>query len=184
MILKGKDISLVPFQESMINDEYASWLNDPAVNAHLSTGRYPITVREIRQYVEGHQSSRDSMIMAIISNAKRKFIGTVTLSKIDPVSRTGGLGIMIGDKAYWGRGHGREAVRLLLKLGYEQFNLRKMYLYVTGTNPAQHVYVKEGFVIVGKFTEHEYHNGKYEDILIMEHFNPREEKVRPARIAR
>ena len=46
--------------------------------------------------------------------ADGKLIGQCALFGFDTVARTCELGITIGDKAYWGRGYGREAVGLLL----------------------------------------------------------------------
>lgn len=40
------------------------------------------------------------------------------------------MGISIGRKDYWGRGHGTDAMRVLLRLAFERMNLHRVYLRV------------------------------------------------------
>ena len=58
------------------------------------------------------RGERDGCHFAIESNAK--LIGVCDLFHFDETAQTCELGIIIGDKGYWGQGYGREAVSLLL----------------------------------------------------------------------
>nr|MCU0495110.1 GNAT family N-acetyltransferase [Chloroflexaceae bacterium] len=52
-------------------------------------------------------------------------IGQCGLFNIDETGRTCELGIGIGDKAYWGRGYGRDALQLLLDYAFRLRNMRR-----------------------------------------------------------
>jgi RimJ/RimL family protein N-acetyltransferase len=45
-------------------------------------------------------------------------IGQCALFGVNWVARTAELGITIGDKKYWGQGHGRESVNLLVHYAF------------------------------------------------------------------
>ena len=76
--------------------------------------------------------------------------------------------IVIGDKAYWGRGYGSDAVNVLLDYAFRLRNLRKVYLNVNGNNPrAMRAYAKCGFVEEGRWRKHVWSNGEYVDLVCM-----------------
>lgn len=171
MELVGKKIKLTPITDEMITQEYVSWLNDAEVNQFMESGKFPVDISQARQYVQDRRGSTTALILGIVELTGKKFIGTTTLAKIDPLGRTAGLGIMIGNRAEWGKGYGREAMQLLMKLAYEHLNLRKIYLYVVEGNPAAGLYRSEGFQDCGVLKKQVFVRGEYRDYLIMEHFN-------------
>ena len=50
------------------------------------------------------------------------FIGEVSYRDMDVVAGTAVLGIMIGDKSYWGQGYGTDAVRTLCRFLFDRFD--------------------------------------------------------------
>lgn len=95
-------------------------------------------------------------------------IGTCGLFDIDVNARHAELGIGIGDKGYWGRGHGREAVGLLLDYAFRLRNLRRVWLEVHAANErAIRSYRSCGFVEEGRMREHIWLGGRYVDNVIM-----------------
>ena len=101
-------------------------------------------------------------------------IGDAGLFRFDQRNGTAELGIGIGDRAYWGRGYGREAVRLLVDYGFQMHNLRKIWLETHGSNErAIRSYSAAGFVEEGRQREHVWSGGRYEDIVLMAIFRDR-----------
>ncbi|MFN8485988.1 MAG: GNAT family protein [Caldilineaceae bacterium] len=112
------------------------------------------------------QGGRDDAGFAI--EADGKFIGQCALFQFDATARTCMLGITIGDKAYWGRGYGRDAVRVLLDYAFRLRNMRRVYLSVNGNNErAIHAYRACGFVEEGRLRGHVWSNGMYIDLVYM-----------------
>jgi diamine N-acetyltransferase len=95
-------------------------------------------------------------------------VGNCALLDIDWRNRSAELGILIGEKEYWGRGYGTETLRLLVKHAFETLNLHRVWLRVYETNPrAIRAYEKAGFVLEGRQRQAEVKNGKYIDVLVM-----------------
>ncbi len=100
--------------------------------------------------------------------ADGKFIGQCALFNFNDTAHTCELGITIGDKAYWGRGYGRQAVGLLLEYAFRQRNLHKVYLAVNGDNErAIRSYQACGFVEEGRLRQHVWSAGQYIDLVYM-----------------
>jgi RimJ/RimL family protein N-acetyltransferase len=100
--------------------------------------------------------------------ADGRFIGQAALFNTDPVARTCELGIAIGDKAYWGRGYGRETITLLTHYAFQHHNYHKLWLRVHAANQrAIRAYTACGFLEEGRLRAHIYSNGRYDDLLLM-----------------
>lgn len=77
-------------------------------------------------------------------------IGWCALFYRVPANRRAMLGIIIGEKSYWGRGYGEEAVRLTLDYGFNVLNLNSVELGVYAFNlRAIRCYEKVGFRRIG-----------------------------------
>ncbi len=78
-------------------------------------------------------------------------IGEVSLGGIDYPAGNAWLGIGIGNRDFWGKGCGSDAVRLMLNFGFREMNLRRVSLSVAEYNErALRVYEKLGFVVEGR----------------------------------
>lgn len=112
------------------------------------------------------KGGRDGLSFAI--EADGQYIGGCALFQVDDVARTAALGITIGNKTYWGRGYGREAVHLLVDYAFRLRNLRRVWLTVNGNNErAIRAYQACGFVEEGRQRQHVWSNGEYVDLVYM-----------------
>lgn len=115
---------------------------------------------------EASKGGRDGSSFAI--EADGKVIGQCALFRFNETGRHCELGITIGDKAYWGRGYGREAVNLLLDYAFRLRNLNRVWLTVLANNErAIRAYRACGFVEEGRLREHAWGNGAYVDLVAM-----------------
>jgi RimJ/RimL family protein N-acetyltransferase len=112
------------------------------------------------------KGGRDGARFAI--EADGKFIGQCGLFQFDSAAQTCSLGITIGDKEYWGKGYGRDAVTVLLDYAFRLRNLHRVYLTVNGNNErARRAYLACGFVEEGRLRAHVWNNGSYDDLIFM-----------------
>src|SRR3954447_14310351 len=126
----------------------------------------PHTLAEVTEFFDNLAKDRNQVNFAI--EAEGKLIGDCGLHAFDQHAGTAELGIGIGDREYWGRGYGREAVSLLVDYGFRMHNLRKVWLTAYGSNErAIRSYRAAGFTEEGRQREHAWSGGRYEDLVLM-----------------
>jgi RimJ/RimL family protein N-acetyltransferase len=95
-------------------------------------------------------------------------IGRIGYVELDRRHRHAEIALMIGERAYWSRGYGTDAVTAYLAYLFHEFNLHKVYLRVEEYNArAQRAYEKCGFRRDGVFRDHTFLGGRYYDSIIM-----------------
>ena len=171
----GERIYLSPVEKSDA-EVMQAWYNDEEVQRYLLQAK-PINLDQEIGHLERASASKDSVTLAIVEKAAEKLIGSISLFNIHNPHRSATLGVSIGEKAYWSKGLGEEAIRLMLKYAFGTLNLNKVSLCVLSTNPrAKRCYEKCGFAEEGVERMGAYRDGKYEDIIHMsilkrEYFN-------------
>jgi len=152
---------------------FVKWLNDPEVRQGLSL-LVPFSLAEEENWFEEIlKKPQFEKPMAIEIQPDPQvdewiFVGNCGLFGIDWQNRFAEIGIFIGEKGYWNQGFGTNAIRLILKHGFENLNLHRIWLRVFETNQrAIRSYEKAGFTQEGKFRQAQYLDGKYVDVMIM-----------------
>jgi len=144
------------------------WIGDQDVTQYLNFHR-PISLEQEERWFDSilnDTSGRNEPFA--IETLERQHIGVCGLHDIHARYRHAELGIFIGEKEYWGRGYGSEAVRLLLEFAFGQLNLHRVYLHVFASNErAVRAYEKCGFKREGLLRHHAFKNGRYVDVIIM-----------------
>jgi RimJ/RimL family protein N-acetyltransferase len=164
-VLKGDLVTLRPI-EAGDYDRLAAFLND--VEVELLAGSEPPRPRSRSAVAKLWDGAADRGDIVFAIEADGRLIGSCSLGSVDPVSQTAELGIGIGERDYWSRGYGREALRLLVDYGFRLRNLRKIWLSVLDNNPrAIRAYEALGFVEEGRQRAHVWRNGGYVDVLFM-----------------
>lgn len=78
------------------------------------------------------------------------------------------VGIAIGEREYWGRGYGTDAMRLGLQYAFHELNLRRVTLALHAYNTrAQRSYEKAGFRLEGRTRQDALHESQHTDTLWM-----------------
>jgi RimJ/RimL family protein N-acetyltransferase len=87
-----------------------------------------------------------------------KHIGECSLFNFDFLSNTAELGILIGEKDFWGRGYGTDAVSVLLHDIFSTSDLNRLLLRTLDWNSrAQKCFEKCGFTASGGIVSGGYH---------------------------
>ena len=146
------------------------WRNDPYTVCMVMGYRFPVTEEMEEDWFNDCLKDSQRRIVYVIQH-EDKPIGMIRLDDIDWVSRRAMLGIVIGEEAERGKGHGTKALELILKTAREVYNLRKITLNVIAhKNSAVNLYKRTGFIEEGRLKEHFYMHGLFYDVIIMSLF--------------
>jgi [ribosomal protein S5]-alanine N-acetyltransferase len=166
--LQGEKIYLRAISTDDVTEEYLSWINDEETTRGLASGVFPSGIEDLRKFVEGAIQNKNVVMFAICDIQNDLHIGNIKLDNFDWVSRTCELGLLIGNKNYWGKGIGSEVCKLTLQYAFTDLNIRKVSLAVYANNPAAiRLYEKLGFVQEGNLRQHIFEGGNYFDKLYM-----------------
>ena len=166
--LVGNKLYLRPLQESDLTEKYLNWINDHEVTRYMESGTFPATLDSLRQYYDHHKDSNSSMLLAIVDRESDEHIGNITLSLINWVHQTCEIGIMLGDKAFWGRGYMLEAENLLLDYAFNRLNLQKVTAGAIIKNSGVIITMKKlGFQTEGKLRRQIFVDGGFVDVVRM-----------------
>ena len=152
-------------------DRCLAWINDREVVQYISAAAaFPVSRAQeeewLRQTVT--QTRPPEITYAIETLAESRHIGSVSFHDVRGNARKAALGIMIGDKACWNHGYGTDAIVTMLRFGFDELNLNRVWLEVHDDNArAIACYRKCGFMEEGCLRRDRYRDGAYHDTLIM-----------------
>jgi diamine N-acetyltransferase len=168
-MLFGKRIRLRAIEKEDL-PIFVTWLNDPEVRRNLQLFQ-PLSLAQEEEWFKEtlQQPVEEQPLMIEIKTAEGwQSVGNVGLLKIRTIDRVAEIGIVIGEKKFWGQGYGTEAMRLMVKHGFKELNLNRIYLRVYETNlRAIRSYEKVGFKLEGRLRQDRFMDGKYIDVLLM-----------------
>lgn len=97
----------------------------------------------------------------------REPIGYIRLTDIDHINKSICIGGDIAEQ-YCGQGHGKAMYSLIFQLGFQTWNMNRLWLLVLEDNKrAQRLYEKVGLQKEGVQRKAVYKNGKYQDYIMM-----------------
>lgn len=159
-----KRLTIRPFRASDITDNYISWLNDPEI-VKFSNQRFIHHNRETCKAFLNSIDSSDAIFLIIICNESKDTLGTITVHFCKN-HLTADIGILLGNKAHWGKGFGEEAWSAVMEFLIKKINVRKVTGGTLSCNKGMlRVFEKVGMVPDGLRKDHELVNGKSYDIL-------------------
>lgn len=164
--LVGERVYLSPIDKNDY-ELWTKWVNDTEVTLGTLQTERIIGIDDEKEVLE--RLSKGGTTFAIVDLENDKAIGFLGLPSIDNVNRTSSLAITIGEKSYWNKGYGREAVELLLDYGFSILNLHSINLTVYSFNKgAIESYKKCGFREVGRYREAKILCGEKFDKVVMD----------------
>ena len=128
---------------------FTAWLNDLEVTRNLNLATQNVTLVTEKAALE--RLAQDGHVYSIVDLETDALIGNLGLTGIDHINRRCVIGIFIGNKEYWGKGYGAEAMRLLLGYAFDYLNMNNIMLTVYEFNERAYAcYKKIGFNEIGR----------------------------------
>lgn len=166
-MLEGKKVRLDPLQESDADGRYPDWFNDPEVCYFNSHGAERNTREKTLDYIRKVRASGNTIVFAIRDRQSGTHIGNVAIQDIDRQSRHAELAIIIGEKAYWSGGAGKEAWQLAMSHALGDLGLKRVYCGTREDNVGmQKVALASGMKEEGRLRQHAFKHGRFFDIIL------------------
>jgi len=146
---------LVLLREKHIDDaerDYG-WRRDPELAEYDAARPISMSLRSYVQTVsdELQHPSPYRRTYAIEDMTTGTHIGNVMYYGFERERQQTELGITIGDRAYWSKGYGTDAVRTMLGVLFDELRVRRVYLHtLTWNDRAQVAFRRAGFGDTGQ----------------------------------
>lgn len=144
----------------------AQYANNKNISANTLNLPFPYheddAICWINMEIQGFQSKKQ-YIFAVYLKETDEFIGGIGLH-IDKNHNKAEMGYWIAEP-FWNKGFAREAAKEILKYGFEELNLNKIFATHFLFNPAsEKVLLKIGMIKEAEFKDHYLKNDTYQDV--------------------
>ena len=166
--IQSENIYLRRVDKGDATEDYLSWINDPEVTKYTESRFSEYTLKDVQDYIESESKSKDSIFLAIVYKKDNKHIGNLKMHRIDRIHKNAEVSILVGEKSYWGKGIGREALKLVMDYAFESLDLCKLYAKCYSNNFGSiKAFQGAGFVIEGVQKKQYFSEGEHVDGVLL-----------------
>jgi RimJ/RimL family protein N-acetyltransferase len=169
-IFRGKLVRLSAENPEIYAEHFSRWWHDSEYGRLLDMAPAQLhSPKRIKEWLEKEleKDPQQMWLFGIRVLEDEKLIGFVDLSHPTPHGDTF-VGIGIGEREYWGKGYGTEAMKLVLRFAFVELGLHRVSLDVFDYNPrGVKSYEKAGFRFEGRVREMLLRDGQRSDVLFM-----------------
>lgn len=129
-----------------VTPAYVAWMNDPEVTRFLTPQAHSYGRDSLIAYVAARLDSGTDLFCAIRTAEGHRHIGNIKLGGIDRVLSRGDIGIVLGDRAFWGRGYATRAIAAMTRHAHSVLGLDWVIAGCHHANPGSwRAFEKAGF---------------------------------------
>lgn len=153
--IKSSRLTLRPLNETDIGERYLSWLREEEITRYLEVRFTGQTVSGLRRYVASLNDSKDTLFLGMFIEDSGVHIGNIKLGPVNFHHRRADMGIIIGDRDYWGKGLAPEAIEALAQYAFTVLGLHKLMAGMYEENEGSlQAFLKVGFAVEGRLSDH------------------------------
>ena len=139
------------------------WMTASDVNKYFRFDPNKVTIQTCKDFIKNSFTDKDKTYAIDIDG---EYIGSISLKDINQNDRNAEFAISLRSK-YRGHGFGQEAIKLLLKIAFDELDLNKVYLNVLAdNNRAIALYQSVGFEYEGELKKHIFINGEFKNLKL------------------
>lgn len=147
---------------------YARWYGDEEIWRLTSWTGAPMKRAAVERLFESREASEMDDSFAIHRDGEDGPMGVISLMNISEANASADLSVIVGEEQDRERGLGTEAIRLILRYGFEELGLNRVGLSVFEFNAtAISAYEKLGFREEGRLRQALHRDGKFHDAILM-----------------
>jgi RimJ/RimL family protein N-acetyltransferase len=126
------------------------------------------SVKSVQKWIEKQYENESDHVFTIRTLDDDRIIGAIGLDGIRWMHRDCFVGIGLGDREYWGKGYGTDAMKIILRYAFTELNLQRVTLDVFEYNQrGVRSYEKAGFVFEGRQRGMILRDGRRWDVIFM-----------------
>ncbi|MEW5772906.1 MAG: GNAT family protein [Thermodesulfobacteriota bacterium] len=167
-VIRGKRLELWPLSPEDVTATYVRWLNDPETVRFTEARHATHTLEGVRAYVASCAARGDDHLLGIFELAGGRHVGNIKIGPVNPHHQCASVGLIIGEKARWGRGYATEAIALAARYAFIVLGLHKLTAGVVEGNEASlRAFEKNGFHVEGVRRRQNYCEGRWRDEFML-----------------
>jgi len=170
-LFTGKQVRLTAENPQVMGEAFSRWDRDSEFFRLLDNDPQALYSRKkITDWLEKdiEKTENDSFFFSIRTLDQDQLIGFIAIWDIQWSHGSSWVSIGLGEREFWGKGFGTDAMRLILNYAFNELNLYRVTLFVFGYNErAIRSYQKAGFQIEGRFRQGIQRGGKRWDVILM-----------------
>ncbi len=147
-------VSFRALKPSDVNS-FKEWILDREVIRYSMTKFHRISHEaQIVEWFHGTLFDSKTFQLGLVDPISKILVGYAGISSLNEVDSNGEYFILIGDKSYWGKGIATSVTKEIVKIGFRNLKLHRIFLTASSRNPgAIRAYEKAGFVHEGRMRE-------------------------------
>ena len=170
-MLYGKLVRLVVEEPQALAEACGKWNRDSEYLRLLDAqAANPASVKKITEWITKDQEKDPPpfLMFGIRTLEDDKLVGFIDLDGTFYPHGEAFVGIGVGDREFWGKGYGTDAMQVILRYAFYELNLRRVSLDTFEYNPrAVRSYEKAGFVHEGAVRDFLHREGQRWDLIFM-----------------
>jgi ribosomal-protein-alanine N-acetyltransferase len=156
------------FESIDAEDMIKNWISHPVVQNNYGEPIYT-TTEEVSKVLENWISAYSNLEFyrwAIILKETNINIGQVAFYKVDSNNQNLDVEYCIGE-SYWGKGYATEALKAIMKYGFEKMHYNRIQAFHRRQNPSSgQVLIKSGMQYEGTLRQYLLHNDSFDDCIM------------------
>ncbi len=170
-LFTGNLVHLTAIDAVAAGQVYSRWSRDSEFWRLMGSGAcMPFSPKKAEEWFEKDLDKDDpsNFLFSIRTLNDDQLIGDVGLDGIHWNHGDTFVGIGIGEREFWSKGYGSDAMRIILRFAFSELNLWRISLNVFEYNPrAIRSYEKVGFVHEGRMRQYLNRAGRRWDLIFM-----------------
>ena len=164
---QGELIRLATVDTEKFSAIYSQWMHDTEFQRLFNSDVSVLyTQKQVQEFFE--KIIPEHYFFGIHTLADNKLIGLLGLDGVEWVAGNTWIGIGLGEREYWGKGYGTDAMKVAVRFAFLELNLHRVSLDVFEYNPrAIHCYEKAGFRHEGRARGVLNRDGRRWDLIYM-----------------
>lgn len=170
-LFEGELVRLAAVDPENLGEAFSRWSSDSEYWRLLASDpAFVYSPRQGKEWLEKMLKEDDPTLFmfSIYSLENGRLIGEVGLDGVQWNHGDTFIGIGLGEREFWGKGYGTDAMRVILRYAFNELNLHRVSLNVFEYNQrAIRSYEKAGFKIEGRARKFLYREGQRWDMIFM-----------------